>query len=135
MTPSPPVFSTAPESGAQAPAMLPAKVSEGAHSLNAKQLLTKGGGTIHWTVIHDGKRPTFERSGPLPHTLCRSESCWCLIRTSLLGNCLLQSRQASLFQSVSLSSSFSFLVSSSLCWGWAVRGCGGGVCSSSSSSS
>lgn len=34
-------------------------------------------------------------------TLWRSESCWCLTRASLLGNCLLQSKQANFAQSVS----------------------------------
>lgn len=33
-------------------------------------------------------------------TLWRSESCWCLIRASLLGNCLRQSRHANFVQSV-----------------------------------
>lgn len=37
-------------------------------------------------------------------TLCSSESCWCLMRASLLGNCLRHSRQASLTQSVILPS-------------------------------
>lgn len=36
-------------------------------------------------------------------TLWRSESCWCRIRLSLLGNCLLHSKHANFFQSVSLS--------------------------------
>lgn len=59
----------------------------------------------------------------LTHTLCRLESCWCLMSTSLLGNCLLQSKQASLFQSVSLSSlALAFLSCSSRCAG----GWGGG---------
>lgn len=34
------------------------------------------------------------------NTLCSSESCWCLMRASLLGNCLLHSKHASLTQSV-----------------------------------
>ena len=33
-------------------------------------------------------------------TLCKSENCWCLISTSLDGNFLLHSRQASWAQSV-----------------------------------
>lgn len=41
-------------------------------------------------------------------TLWSSESCWCLMRASLLGNCLLHSRQASLTQSVILPSFSSF---------------------------
>lgn len=35
-------------------------------------------------------------------TLWRSESCWCRIRASLFGNCLLHSKQANLDQSVIL---------------------------------
>lgn len=73
-----------------------------------------------------------------PHTLCRLESCWCLMSTSLLGNCLLHSRQASLFQSVSLSS---LTLAFRGCSSRGAGGCGGGGshwawdCSSSSSSS
>lgn len=72
-----------------------------------------------------------------PCTLCRLESCWCLISTSLLGNCLLHSKQANLFQSVSFSSLPSAFrgCSSRGTGGWWGCGCCTCGCSSSSSSS
>lgn len=63
-----------------------------------------------YTLNYGNQVPSWQRTAT---TLCKSDSCWCRIRASLFGNCLLHSRQAIFFQSVSFSSSFSILSSKS----------------------